>query len=165
MFLFLLIVLLPNHFHLVIKVKEEIWLAAGEEGIPSLQKDGIPIIDEEQIGKWVSNQFRRMFITYSMAVNKQENRTGSLFDKNFKRLEITENEYLKYVVYYAHLNPEKHGLTENFREYKYSSFRALTSRKTSNVDRELVYEIYDGRSGFIEYHQGMHYEFEKYHLE
>ena len=59
----------------------------------SQKKDGILITDENEIGKFVSNQFRRLFITYTMAINKQENRTGSLFDKNFKRLEITDNEY------------------------------------------------------------------------
>ena len=157
--------LLPNHFHLVIKVKGEIRLPAWQEGIPSLSKDGIHITDDTQIGKWVSHQFRRMFITYSMAINKQENRSGSLFDKNFKRLEITENEYLKYVVYYTHFNAEKHCLLEDFRKYKYSSFGALTSLKTTKIDRDLVYEIFEGKDGFEEYHQGIHVEREGYILE
>ncbi|HPF51322.1 MAG TPA: hypothetical protein PK335_07085 [Draconibacterium sp.] len=156
--------LIPNHFHLVIKVKEEILISEGE-GIPSLPKDGILIKDEIEIGKWVSRQYRRMFITYSMAINKQENRTGSLLDKNFKRLEITENEYLKYVIYYAHFNPKKHGLVEDFINYKYSSYSAMISEKETNLDRELVYEIFEGEEGFKQYHRGMHEEQERFILE
>jgi putative transposase len=157
--------LIPNHFHFVIKVKDEIIIPVENKGRPSLQKDGDLILNEDQIGKWVSSQFRRMFITYSMAINKQENRSGSLFDKNFKRHRIFENEYLKYAIYYAHINPEKHGLIENFREYMFSSFAALTSKKATKIDRKLVYEIFDGKEGFDEYHKGMHEERQGYILE
>ena len=52
--------LLQNHFHLVIKVKEKIMI------------DSIEISDDEKIGKIVSNQFRKLFIAYSMALNIQE---------------------------------------------------------------------------------------------
>ena len=45
--------LIPNHFHLLIKTKD----------------------DYENI----SEQFRRFFITYSQKINEQENRSGSLF--------------------------------------------------------------------------------------
>lgn len=73
-----------------------------------------------------------MFVGYSMALNKQEGRTGSLFERPFKRLEITEQEYLEYAIFYVHHNPEKHGIFENFREYNYSSYKALCSKRSNN---------------------------------
>ncbi len=176
--------LLPNHFHLIIKVNEKIKIQSNEkanvhisqksEGIPSLYKDeilkykrdsiskkkmeSIELTNDEEIGKFVSNQFRRLFITFTMAINKQENRTGSLFDKNFKRLEITENEYLLYAIFYAHYNPEKHRINSIFRSYKFSSYLAFCNNKTTKIDKKLVLDIYDGLDGFVNYHSVMHDE-------
>jgi putative transposase len=115
--------IMPNHFHFMIRTKDSI--SFERQGIPSLRKDeihvtdvgnrdsipflqdGIPITDEAMIGKIISNQFRRLFITFSMAINIQQNRTGSLFSKNFKRLEIDDEDYLRYVAFYIHFNPKK----------------------------------------------------------
>jgi putative transposase len=138
--------LIQNHFHLVIKVKEKIVI------------DSIEISDDEEIGKIVSNQFRKLFIAYSMALNIQEKRTGSLFDKNFKRIEITENEYLKYAIFYTHYNPEKHGISTDFRQYKYSSYSAIINNRTTKIDKETVLEIFDGKDDFINYHSVLHDE-------
>ena len=105
--------LLPNHFHLIIKVKE-----------PILEK-------EAETNKIVSNQFRKMFISYSMAINKQEGRTGSLFNRPFKRLEITEQVYLEYAIFYTHYNPEKHGIVADFKTFKNSSYSSMLYKSNS----------------------------------
>ena len=110
--------LLPNHFHFVVKSKDEIYQPAKENRSVSTENRGDGslkrITDEEEIGKLVVRQLKRLFITYAMAINKQENRVGNLFDPKYKRLEITTQDYLEYVIFYAHYNPEKHGLTTNF---------------------------------------------------
>ncbi len=138
--------LLPNHFHLVIKIKDVIF------------QNDYRIENETEIGKIVSNQFRKMFVSYSMAINNQESRTGSLFNRPFKRLEITEQDYLEYAIFYVHYNPERHGLTENFKTYNYSSFMALCSQNPTKLKRDLVHEIFGGKKDFASYHNGMHYE-------
>ncbi len=153
--------LLPNHFHLIIKINDTI-------RIPSKEKDGIPllrIIDENKIGKFVSNQFRKIFITYSMEINRQENRTGSLFDKNFKRLEITENEYLLYSIFYVHNNPVKHGIANYPNQYKFSSYAAILSNRSTKIARDLIFEIFDEKAAFIDYHSRIHEERETIILE
>ena len=149
--------LLPNHFHLVIKVKDEIILARERDSI-SEEKDGILMVDEAEIGKIVSNQFRRLFIKFTMAINKQEARTGSLFDKNFKRLEITEQEYLQYVIFYVHYNPEKHGLTNDFKNFRFSSYLTFLSKQKTGISRNLVFELFDGKDVFLNYHNVIHEE-------
>lgn len=164
--------LMPNHFHFLIKAKDSIPVL--KDGIPlrlDESKDSIFLkemespTDEVEIGKIVSNQLRRFFITYSMAINKQENRTGSLFSKNFKRLEIEDQDYLKYVAFYIHFNPEKHGLIEDFRNYKFSSWKAYNSTKSSALNRELLLEFYGGPNEFIGYHSHFHEERELILLE
>jgi putative transposase len=142
--------LMPNHFHFLIKTKNSI----------TLLKDGIPSYtdNEVEIGKVVSNQFRRYFITYSMAINNQEKKTGSLFSKNFKRLEIEDEEYLRYVTFYIHINPQKHGWIEDFRKYTYSSWSAFNSNKTTHLNRNLLIELFGGHDEFQNYHQFLHEE-------
>lgn len=148
-------VLLPNHFHLVIKVNEAI------KRIPPSED----ITEELKVGNYVSEQFRRMFIAYSMAINKQEKRTSSLFDKNFKRLEITEHEYLQYCIFYVHFNPEKHGYTSNYKDYKFSSYLAFLSNKETRIARKLGLDIFEDLESFVNYHNVWHDEKDDFLLE
>jgi putative transposase len=53
-------VLLPNHFHLLVRIKSD---------FPEL----------------VVEQFRKFFISYSMSINKEQKRRGNLFQRQFKR--------------------------------------------------------------------------------
>lgn len=155
---FLSYALLPNHFHLVIKVKDEIIME--NQGNRSFQKENgsFCIKDEKEIGKLVVKQLKRMFITYAMAINKQENRVGNLFDPKYKRLEITSQDYLQYVIFYSHYNPEKHGVVKNFKGYRYSSFKALSGNAKTRINRELVMEIFEDKESFSNYHDVLHEE-------
>lgn len=161
---FLAYSLMPNHFHLVIKVKDEIVTEKdknqGDEGTVLSEENGSFIIikDEVEIGKLVVKQLKRMFITYAMAINNQENRVGNLFDPKYKRLLIDNQDYLEYVIFYTHFNPEKHGIANNFRAYKFSSFRAINGTGKTSIARELVHEIYGGKEAFLNYHNVLHEE-------
>ncbi|KJF44218.1 transposase [Draconibacterium sediminis] len=88
--------LLPNHFHLIVKIKDEVEAGAVSESKiqprPLLQ-------NEEEIGKLASKQLGRLFTSYAMAINKQENGVSNLFDPKFKRLEIDQHEYLEYLIF------------------------------------------------------------------
>lgn len=75
--------LIPNHFHLLIKVNN---LKADLPGFKNLA--GL-----EQT-KSISKAFSDFFNSYTKSVNKQQNRNGSLFCKPFKRKPITSNEQL-----------------------------------------------------------------------
>ena len=73
-------VLMPNHFHLLVREKEE-------GGISS---------------------FMQKFSTgYTMYFNNSQNRTGALFQGKFKATHASEDRYLKYLISYIHLNPIK----------------------------------------------------------
>ena len=143
--------LLPNHFHLVIKANDS--LNSGSS------------VNEREIGKNISRQFRKIFISFSQAINKQEKRTGSLFEKNFKRIEINEHEYLQYLIFYVHYNPEKHGITANFRNYKYNSFQTYLSTSETKLSRQLGLEIFNDLHYFINYHNVIHAEKKEWELE
>ncbi len=100
----------------------------------------------------VSEEFRRFFLGYSKAIKKQEGRTGSLFEKNFKRKEIKTNQHLLWVVNYIHRNAETHGLVKDFRVYPHSSYQSVLSAGQTKLKRREVMELFGGRDEFIRFH-------------
>ncbi len=151
--------LLPNHFHFLVKLTDKIVLKDEKSEVYDI------IEDENKIGEIISERLRRLFISYSQAVNRQENRSGSLFTRNFKRIELADDEHLKYLFFYIHYNPCKHGLINDFRGYRYSSFKAYISQKPTSISKELGFEIFGDKNDFLAYHNYYHEEKENLILE
>ncbi len=129
--------LLPNHFHLLLKIKE---------------KEQLPI-DYQKGKKKIHQPFSNLFNAYTKSINKKYNRTGSLFQEHLHRIKIDTEEYLRELILYIHLNPEKHEIDSNFKNYAYSSYRAYISEKPSLLDREEVLGYFDNKENFIFCHQ------------
>ncbi|MFA5022950.1 MAG: transposase [Candidatus Paceibacterota bacterium] len=72
--------LMPNHFHLLLKERVE---------------NGISIF------------MLKLLTGYSMYFNKKYKRTGQLFEGTFKANHLGDDNYLKYMYAYIHLNPIK----------------------------------------------------------
>ena len=142
--------LLSNHFHFLVRIKseEEIKNAANRD-IPNL-KDSEYLVED-----LVSERFRRFFLGYSKAINKRENRTGSLFQKNFQRKFVDSETYAKQLVSYIHNNPVHHGFTDDCSKYKWSSYKSFLSSKPTKVKRDIVLDWFDRKENFIHIHQSM----------
>ena len=124
--------LMPNHFHLILK-------ETSENGITSFMQ--------------------KIFTGYAMYFNKKNERTGTLLSGPFKSKHIGDDNYLKQVVSYVHLNPielfepgwkERHGntamLERKLLEYPYSSLPDFIKQKAGKVQLErkiLGNEIFD----------------------
>lgn len=133
--------LLKNHFHFLIKIKSV-------EELTSIDK-----INLDKLSQPLSN----LFNAYTKAINKKYNREGSLFKVRFKRNRITDINYLRNVICYIHLNPYKHGFTNNYKDYLYSSFKSFLSLKPTVLKRKEILELFEDKENFIQ----AHLEFEK----
>lgn len=151
--------LLPNHFHLLLKINESLININDKEQTEKI------VTEEVEVGVIVSEQFRRMFISFSQAINRQENRTGSLFTRNFKRILLEDNEHLKYLFFYIHHNPEKHGISEDYMKYGFSSYGSYLSNNKSFVSVSHGLELFDGIENFNDFHNYYHNEKDNLHLE
>jgi putative transposase len=103
-------VLMPNHFHILIK---------------EVNEGGISLF------------MQKLSTAYSMYFNKKYNRTGGLFEGKYKAKHAESDDYLKYLFSYIHLNPVKliepawkeTGISnrkdakEYLRDYTYSSYQ------------------------------------------
>ena len=130
--------LMPNHFHFLIRIKEN-------------QERGS--FEEPRSSDPISKQFATFFGTYSKAINKAYSRTGRLFEDRFKRKPVTNDRYFRTLVTYIHQNPQRHGLIDDFRDWPYSSFGALASHKQTKLAKDEVLDWFDNREGFLDFHQ------------
>lgn len=111
--------LMSNHFHVLLKVSDD------ESGVSSF-------MEKLQTG-------------YSMYFNKKNGRVGPLFQGRFKAEHVVEDDHLKYLFAYIHLNPLKRiepqwkeiGLRDSgaakqyIRDYPYSSYQDYLGVKRS----------------------------------
>ena len=122
--------LLKNHFHIVLRIKDKI-------NLPEKFKEKIHL------------PFSNLFNSYSKSINKDYDRTGSLFQEHLQRNRIENEEYLRQLILYVHLNPVKHKFSKDFQSYRHSSYRSYLSDKQSSIDREFILELFNDLENFI----------------
>ncbi|MDL5513408.1 transposase [Arenibacter sp. M-2] len=114
----------------------------------------VQVIQEEQK---VTQSFSNLFNAYAKAFNKMHNRTGSLFEKHFKRIRIQDTKYLRNLIIYINTNPELHGITEDYKSYKYSSYQTTISIQNStdlvSIAKEEVINLFDDLGNFEYLHE------------
>lgn len=114
----------------------------------------IPTAWHPQVAAWmVSEKMRRFFLSYSKAINIQESRKGSLFQKNFKRKMIGSEVYFTHLIWYIHNNPVHHKICQDFRKFQWSSYQSMLSKSATKLKRKEVLEWFGGKADFLEFHQ------------
>ena len=89
--------LISNHYHFLLKVKEETESRVFTNGMGSLLK------------------------SFTNNINMKYGRRGGLYQGRYRRREVNSLSYLRMLCVYIHLNPLKHGVTEDYKTYPYSS--------------------------------------------
>ena len=134
--------LMPNHIHFLIREVRE---------------------------KGISQFMQKLLTAYSMYFNKKNTRTGSLFEHPFKAKHVNEDEYLRYLLAYIHLNPVKindpdgwqgkkilhpESVKQFLDYYRYSSYPNYIGRKRVEdkiLNREVFPEYFSGTNDFESY--------------
>ena len=147
-------VLMHNHFHFLVRIKEK-------EDIQSHTKN--LTISPDRVFVPAKN-FSNLFNSYAQAFNKMYGRHGNLFERPFKRIEITDIEYFKNTVVYIHNNPVHHKFTEHAMDYPWSSYLTCISVKPTRLQRDAVIGWFDNQTNFKTAHenQGDVIDFEKW---
>ncbi len=136
--------LLPNHFHLLVRVKLVDEIEAAMETLKV--SETFRVLNPSQ-------QFSNLFNAYTKAINKAYQRTGSLFEHPFGRIPVTSEQYFTQLVTYIHQNPQRHGLIDDFRCWPYSSYQTLFSEKPTRLKRDIVLKWFGGRQQLEQLHQ------------
>ena len=150
--------LLPNHFHFLVRVKSNEDIKSYLKTLPSqILKPNEKKYLEDAITTELLIEFewKRFFTSYSMAFNKQHHRTGNLFHRPFKRLQIDKESHFTQAIIYIHANSFKHKICTDFMEYNWSSWKSLVSVNPTKLCRQEVLEWFGGTEGFIETHKNL----------
>jgi REP element-mobilizing transposase RayT len=115
--------LLPNHFHLLIEVKQ---VKAGLSNPPGQRS--------------ASQAFSNLFNAYAKSINIACQRTGPVFERPFKRIPVKDSPYFLRLLIYIHQNPQRHGLINDFRDWPYSSYGVITGNQPTFIRRDVVRE-------------------------
>lgn len=126
--------LMPNHFHLLIQ-------ATGA----SVQTHRSPLGSSQTI---LSDGFKNLLSSYTQGINKQQNRTGSLFVQNTRaKLVACADQDLDYSLLcfnYIHQNPVHAGLVATAQEWPYSSFLDYAQLRNGTLcAKEETYNLID----------------------
>lgn len=141
--------LMPNHFHLLIKIKS----------FDEIKQESIQFKElktAEQQSNFISKKFSNFFSSYTQSYNKVYQRRGSLFLKNFKRKEIQDEKYLLNLLLYIHQNPVRHGFVNSCSDWEFSSFRNFPTE-----NQELLELIFDDIDNYKWIHQEQLEDWEK----
>lgn len=128
--------LMPNHFHILI---------AKRDGAPS---DGLSPSDGFELERAVGVVLR----SYTQAINKAHNRTGSLFQQKTKFKEIKTNLQAQICMYYIHQNPVKAKLVSRLEDWSFSSFNEYynSNDAVSNfAEASLILDLPKSKNDFI----------------
>lgn len=154
--------LMPNHFHLLVLVREV--------SIPVLEARASlkanPLLSKERT---LNQSIGIMLRSYTIAINKQENRTGTLFRKQTKAqcincleelsppysiingvTSISQKDYPQVCFEYIHNNPVKAMMAEKPEDWEFSSAKDyLGLRKGNLINRNIAEQYIDfSREGF-----------------
>ena len=125
--------LLPNHFHFFVRVRTlreqvRLWLMADRAAA-----DFRPTYPQERLGR-LSAEFTLPPLTIAQLLSRQQ---------------------FTYLIRYIHQNPTLHGHTHNFREWRWSSYKALLTGQPTRIPVQIVMRWFHSVDWFEELHWEM----------
>jgi putative transposase len=141
--------LLPNHFHLLVRIKEEQtiieYFAAKKNRNFDTTKDNLCDFIMERFSNWLNG--------YTKAFNKMYQRKGALFMDYIKRAIVKQDSDFSNFVFYVHKNAVHHGLTKEIGTWLYDGYTALLSEAHTDLLRVELLNWFGGKEAFIQFHK------------
>ncbi len=151
--------LLKNHFHAAVFVKYREDLTGFKESTSDFGNDPFSDPNGKDTAKNLSGlkqpsqYFANFFNAYARGVNIAVGRSGTLFERPFERIPVTNETYLMQLIVYIHQNPQKHKFMQNFRDWNYSSYHDLIGNAPTRLQKDKVLKLFGSREDFIRIHQ------------
>ena len=146
--------LIPNHFHFLIQLKSKKELLEYLEQIPQetlakTERNYIKCQNEDSLHLLFGKTLSRMFGSYTHYYNRTYKRKGNLFNRRVKRRFVFDDDYFKQLLFYINTNSEKHGLTDDYKEYLWSSSYEIKNGNYYLLDRNSIIDKLGRKSQFF----------------
>jgi len=125
--------LMPNHFHLLVHANEYTNLPFQKTELQ------LPFVDREPhvMMSRFSHGMQLLLSSYAKAINKNYQRTGSLFTQNTKCKRTSSDaflmDYTLWCFIYIHNNPKASGFTSSPENWAYSSYREYLGKSPDPI--------------------------------
>ena len=117
--------LMPNHYHMLVCPKSD------------------------DFGPKVMQPFT---VSYTKAVNKQNNRVGPLFQGPFRARLVEKDSHLLQLSRYIHLNPVRAHLVDKPQDWVYSSYRDYLGLRHGKIPRPgIILDQFSSTQGYCEF--------------
>jgi REP element-mobilizing transposase RayT len=94
---------------------------------------------DNAVGRFI----QRLFNSYAQAFNRQQGRSGTLFEGRAKSLEVTDEQYAIHLCRYIHLNPVVAGLARQPEDWPYSNYLEWIGQRAGTlIDCDFVQFYY-----------------------
>ena len=124
--------------------------------------------EQQLVSYLVSERFRRFLLSHARYINETRGRTGSLFQKAFRRKHLSDPCDVKDVITYINHNPIHHGFGKDYNSYDWTSYKPSIYNYTSLLNKTKLLNLFSGSPGFIEGHkkyQQHRWEKERFYIE
>lgn len=139
--------LLPNHFHYMIRIKEQAFI---KDHFNIIKRNAL--FTPELAPGFIMERVSNLLNSYTKAYNKMYNRKGALFMDYCRRVEIATETQFGNTLFYIHKNPVHHGYCAKIEDWHWSSYNSFLSDKPTFLCRQAVLEWFGGVKGFTDYH-------------
>ncbi|MEO1050169.1 MAG: hypothetical protein AAFX87_06075 [Bacteroidota bacterium] len=128
--------LMPNHFHFLIRIKDE--------DHPIAPNSNGTIKSDQMIMHPLSRKIGTLQSSYTRAIQKQNGFTGSLFQQKSKSKHLEDPQYLLNCFHYIHQNPLRARLVKRMEDWPYSSYADYARLRDGKLPaRQMAYEYLD----------------------
>lgn len=150
--------LLEDRFHLCLGIRSMADITEAVLDQPEFERttaqhqflDALPA--ERDVHTLVERQFLRLFTAYATMFNKRLGRSGNLFRQPFGHMEIPEKA-LPWLLYYLHVDTVRAAGWPDFKEYPWSSYALLASRRPTYLRKKEVIKWFGGMEEFLAFHE------------
>ena len=140
--------LLPNHFHLLVKIEDDSSIVQCFEVKKNKKFD----FHTDSMPDFIMERFSNFLNGYTKAYNKMYARKGALFLDYLKRSKVNVGSDFAAFIFYIHKNAVHHGYTKSIGDWRFDSYRSILSESQSNLCRQEVIEFFGSKESFIEFH-------------
>ncbi len=117
--------LMPNHYHILAYLKDD------------------------NLSKKIIQPFT---VSYTKAVNRQQDRVGPVFQGVFKAKLVDKNEYLLHLSRYIHLNPVLVGIASNPESWTFSSYQDYIGLRNGTLSKpHIVLSQFSSRPAYAKF--------------
>ncbi len=117
--------LMPNHYHFLLYTESD-----------------------NAIGRFI----QRLFNSYTQAFNRQQSRSGTLFEGRAKSILVDNETYAIHLCRYIHLNPVAACLVDQPAAWPYSNYLEWIGKRSGTlIDREFVREYFPQPNGYEQF--------------